>query len=147
MATDMRVEATRNSAIARFMIPLLVSCEMRSVLQTVSKGFSTSRRLEIRKYFFSFNGLPSLPSMPVSRCTNMGSRSRTCVEEANLELPGWRIADLLLVGTQVSLDPRAASVDTDFAVRLHSKHGARCYTAIGALMAGWGSYASRVKSS
>ena len=45
------------------------------------------------------------------------------VEEATLELPGWRLADLLSVRTQVSVDPRAASVDVVLGVGLHSKHG------------------------
>jgi hypothetical protein len=44
------------------------------------------------------------------------------VEEANLELFGRRLADLLSVCTQVSLDPVAASVDIVLSVGLHSKH-------------------------
>ena len=45
------------------------------------------------------------------------------VDEANLELLGGRLADLLSIRTQVSVDLRAASVDVVLGVGLHSKHG------------------------
>src|SRR5439155_4212959 len=45
------------------------------------------------------------------------------LEEARLELLGWRLADLLSVRTQASVDPRAASVNVVLSAGLHSKHG------------------------
>src|SRR6266480_4166814 len=40
-------------------------------------NFPPLRRIELHRTRTSFNGLPSFPSMPESRCTNMQSRRRT----------------------------------------------------------------------
>src|SRR5204863_8873369 len=45
------------------------------------------------------------------------------VEEASLELLGWRIADLLSVRPQVGIDLRTTRRDVVLAVFLHPEHG------------------------
>src|SRR5207249_11890712 len=55
------------------------------------------------------------------------------LEEARLELLGRRLADLLSVRTQVSVDPRAASVNVVLSAGLHSQHGVRTLLSVAAV--------------